>query len=69
MYFFQIRQHRGAGVLPKGMEHQFEEAFRAAFTVGVARVFAVAAVVFLECAAPAWFGIRPLTTAAQGERS
>jgi hypothetical protein len=34
-----------------------------------ARVFAVAAVVSLACAALAWFGIRPLTTAAQGERS
>ena len=35
----------------------------------VARVFAAAAVVSLACAALAWFGIRPLTTAAQGERS
>jgi MFS family permease len=59
----------GAKVLPEGMERQFEEAFRAAFTVGVARVFAVAAVVSLACAALAWFGIRPLTTALEGERS
>jgi EmrB/QacA subfamily drug resistance transporter len=48
----------GARVLPEGMERQFEEAFRAAFTVGVARVFAVAALVSLACAVLAWFGIR-----------
>jgi MFS family permease len=47
----------GARVLPEGMQRQFEEAFRTAFTVGVARVFAVAALVALACAALAWFGI------------
>jgi len=49
----------GARVLPEGMERLFEDSFRAAFTVGVARVFAVAALVALVCAALAWFGIRP----------
>ena len=49
----------GARILPEGLERQFEEAFRAAFTVGVARVFAVAALVALACLALAWFGIRP----------
>jgi DHA2 family multidrug resistance protein-like MFS transporter len=49
----------GARVLPEGLERQFEEAFREAFTVGVARVFAVAAIVALACLALAWFGIRP----------
>ena len=41
------------------MEQLFEDAFREAFTVGVARVFAVAALVALVCAVLAWFGIRP----------
>jgi DHA2 family multidrug resistance protein-like MFS transporter len=49
----------GAKVLPEGMERLFEDAFREAFTVGVARVFAVAAVVALVCAVLAWFGVRP----------
>ena len=40
------------------MERLFEDAFREAFTVGVARVFAVAALVALACAALAWFGLR-----------
>jgi MFS family permease len=48
----------GARVLPEGMERQFEEAFRSAFTVGVARVFAVAALVGLACVVLAWFGVR-----------
>ncbi len=48
----------GARVLPEGMEQQFEDAFREAFTVGVARVFAVAALVALACAILAWFGVR-----------
>jgi EmrB/QacA subfamily drug resistance transporter len=48
----------GARILPEGMERQFEEAFREAFTVGVARVFAVAAVVALACAILAWLGLR-----------
>jgi hypothetical protein len=49
------------------MERQFEEAFRQAFTVGVARVFAVAAFVALACAVLAWFGLRkPAFSRAQG---
>src|SRR5262249_45160699 len=48
----------GARVLPEGMEHHFEEAFRQAFTVGVARVFLVASLVALACAVLAWFAIR-----------
>jgi hypothetical protein len=48
----------GARILPEGMERQFEEAFREAFTVGVARVFAVAALVALACAVLAWLGVR-----------
>jgi EmrB/QacA subfamily drug resistance transporter len=48
----------GARILPEGMERQFEEAFRQAFTVGVARVFAVGALVALACAVLAWFGLR-----------
>jgi EmrB/QacA subfamily drug resistance transporter len=49
----------GAKVLPEGMEQLFEDAFRQAFTVGVARVYAAAALVALVCAALAWFGVRP----------
>jgi len=49
----------GARVLPEGMERLFEDSFRSAFTVGVARVFAVAAAVAVVCAVLAWFGIRP----------
>jgi EmrB/QacA subfamily drug resistance transporter len=52
----------GARVLPEGMEHQFEEAFRQAFTVGVARVFAVAALVAAACAVLAWFRVREHAT-------
>jgi DHA2 family multidrug resistance protein-like MFS transporter len=48
----------GARILPEGMERQFEDAFREAFTVGVARVFAVAALVALACAVLAWLGLR-----------
>jgi MFS family permease len=48
----------GAKILPEGMERQFEEAFRQAFTVGTARVFAVAAFVALACLVLAWFGVR-----------
>jgi MFS family permease len=47
----------GARILPEGLERHFEEAFRQAFTVGVARVFAVAALVALACGVLAWFGI------------
>jgi EmrB/QacA subfamily drug resistance transporter len=53
----------GAKILPEGMERQFEEAFRQAFTVGVARVFAVAAVVALACMVLAWLGVRGRTRA------
>ena len=48
----------GAKILPEGMARDFEEAFRQAFTVGVARVFAVAALVAAVCAVLAWFGLR-----------
>ena len=48
----------GAKILPEGMERLFEDAFREAFTVGVARVFAVAAVVAVVCTALAWAGLR-----------
>jgi MFS family permease len=48
----------GARILPEGMERQFEQAFREAFTVGVARVFVVSAALALVCAALAWFGLR-----------
>src|SRR5262249_10614398 len=41
-------------LLPPGMEGQFEEAYRQAFTLGVARVFLVAALLALACAALAW---------------
>jgi hypothetical protein len=54
----------GARVLPEGMERLFEDSFRTAFTVGVARVFAVAALIALVCAVLAWFGIRPGAVAA-----
>jgi MFS family permease len=47
----------GARILPDGLQDEFEEAFRAAFTVGVARVFAVAALVALAAAVVAWFGV------------
>lgn len=57
----------GARILPEGMERQFEEAFRASFTIGVARVFAVAAAVALVCAVLARFGIRPGPIGAHGE--
>jgi hypothetical protein len=49
----------GARVLPEGMQHTFEEAFRQAFTVGVARVFAVGALVAVVCAVLAWLAIPP----------
>lgn len=58
----------GARVLPEGMERLFEDAFREAFTVGVARVFAVAALVALACAVLAWFGLRPRASAQAGDR-
>ena len=47
----------GAKILPEGMERDFEEAFRQSFTVGVARVFAVGALVALACAVLAWFAL------------
>jgi EmrB/QacA subfamily drug resistance transporter len=48
----------GAKILPEGMEDLFENSFRQAFTVGVARVFAVAALIALVCAVLAWIWIR-----------
>ena len=57
----------GAKVLPEGMERLFEDAFREAFTVGVARVFAAAALVALVCAVLAWFGVRPEPTPGSAE--
>ena len=57
----------GAKVLPEGMERLFEDAFRQAFTVGVARVFAAAALVALVCAILAWFGVRPGPMPGSGE--
>ena len=57
----------GAKVLPEGMERLFEDAFRQAFTVGVARVFAAAALVALVCAVLAWFGVRPGPMAGSGD--
>jgi MFS family permease len=48
----------GAKLLPEGMEGLFEESFRQAFTVGVARVFAVSVLVAVACAALAFFGVR-----------
>jgi hypothetical protein len=57
----------GAKVLPEGMERLFEDSFREAFTVGVARVFAVAALVALVCAVLAWFGVRPGKMAEGGQ--
>jgi MFS family permease len=56
----------GARVLPEGMEDMFEEAFRKAFTVGVARVFAAAALVALVCAALAFFFIGRREAARRG---
>ncbi|HXK11352.1 MAG TPA: MFS transporter [Vicinamibacteria bacterium] len=49
----------GAKVLPDDLRDQFEAAFRQAFAVGVARVFAVAALITAVCAVLAWFGVRP----------
>ena len=54
----------GAKILPEGMERLFEDSFREAFTVGVARVFLVGALVALVCAVLAWVGLRPPGTAA-----
>jgi EmrB/QacA subfamily drug resistance transporter len=52
-----VRQSLGSGdhILPEGMERQFEEAFRAAFTAGVAHVFAIAALVAVGAGLVAWF--------------
>jgi EmrB/QacA subfamily drug resistance transporter len=57
----------GAKVLPEGMEQLFEDAFRRAFTVGVARVFAAAALVAVVCALLAWLGVRPGPLRGPGE--
>ena len=53
-------------LLPRGMEGQFEEAYRQAFAVGVARVFLVAALLALACAVLAWATLPG--RAATGER-
>jgi MFS family permease len=47
----------GARVLPEGMENQFEDAFRIAFTAGVAHVFAIAALVAGAGLLLSWFGL------------
>ena len=47
----------GARILPAGMQDHFESAFRVAFTVGVARVFAIGAVVATACALMTWYGV------------
>jgi DHA2 family multidrug resistance protein-like MFS transporter len=47
----------GARILPEGMEQQFEEAYRVAFTAGVAHVFLIAAVLAAAAAVLAWFGL------------
>jgi len=47
----------GARILPEGMEGLFEESFRQAFTVGVARVFLAAAILAAACVLLAWFGL------------
>jgi hypothetical protein len=44
------------GACPRGWIQQLEAALREAFTVGVARVFAVAAVAAVSCAVPALAG-------------
>jgi len=56
----------GAKILPEGMEQHFEAAFRAAFTVGVARVFLVAALIAVGCAVLAWFGLARRGAAGSG---
>ena len=55
-------------ILPEGMEHLFEDAFREAFTVGVARVFAVGAVVAVACGCLAWRGLRRAGATATPDR-
>jgi EmrB/QacA subfamily drug resistance transporter len=54
-------------LLPRGLEGQFEEAYRQAFAVGVARVFLVAALLALACAALAWAAVPARTARARGE--
>ncbi|HXY38308.1 MAG TPA: MFS transporter [Vicinamibacteria bacterium] len=56
----------GAKILPEGMEQHFEAAFRASFTVGVARVFLVAALIAVACAVLAWFGLAGRGAASSG---
>jgi MFS family permease len=48
----------GSKILPEGLERQFEEAFNAAFTLGVARVFLVGACVALACLPLVLFGVK-----------
>ncbi|HVQ28179.1 MAG TPA: MFS transporter, partial [Vicinamibacteria bacterium] len=58
----------GAKILPEGMERLFEDSFREAFTVGVARVFLVGAVVAVACGCLAWRGLRQAGTTATPDR-
>jgi predicted MFS family arabinose efflux permease len=58
----------GARILPEGMERLFEDAFRQAFTSGVARVFAVGALVAVACAMVAAAFIKPRTAPHSGGR-
>jgi DHA2 family multidrug resistance protein-like MFS transporter len=44
-------------LLPRGLEGQFEDAYRQAFAVGVARVFLVAALLALSGAVLAWASV------------
>ena len=50
-----------------GLEGQFEEAYRQAFATGVARVFLVAALLALACAALAWATVPARTAPRAGE--
>jgi MFS family permease len=59
----RVSASTGIRILPEGMEHQFEEAFRVAFTAGVARVFELAAFIAVAAALMSWFGLaRPAAT-------
>jgi hypothetical protein len=46
-------------LLPRGLEIQFEEAFRHAFAAGVGRVFLVAALLAVACAVLVWVAVPP----------
>jgi DHA2 family multidrug resistance protein-like MFS transporter len=55
----------GARILPEGMAQQFEEAYRIAFTAGVARVFLIAAVLAVVAALLAWIALPTRPVSAQ----